>query len=78
MSLEGRGSIEVQLRVLAGDGARLRVLGRAGLLLERRITGQDRSVRLQLKVRPGDFVRAELYAGRGRKLMALSNPVYFR
>ncbi len=78
VSLEGRGSIEVQLRVLAGDGARLRVLGRAGLLLERRITGQDRSVRLLLKVRPGDFVRAELYAGRGRKLMALTNPVYFR
>ena len=68
--------VDLQLRVLAGEGARLRVLGRAGLLLERRIDGADRSVRLQLRVRPGDFVRAELYAG--RQLLALSNPLYFR
>lgn len=74
--LGGREQVELQLRVTAGAGARLRVLGRAGLLLERRIDGPDRSVRLQLQVKPGDFVRAELR--RGRKLMALSNPLYFR
>lgn len=78
VTLDGRAQVELQLRVLAGAGARLRVLGRAGLLLERRIAGPDHSVRLRLQVRPGDFVRAELYARRGRKLMALSNPLYFR
>lgn len=79
VTLGERDSVELQLRVLAGSGARLRVLGRAGLLLERRIDGPDHSVRLQLRVRPGDFVRAELYAGNGgRKLLALSNPLYFR
>lgn len=79
VALGGRDSVELQLRVIAGAGARLRVLGRAGLLLERRIEREDQSVRLRLRVRPGDFVRAELYAGRrGRTLMALSNPLYFR
>jgi len=79
VTLGAEGRVELQLRVLAGDGARLRVLGRGGLLLERRIVGADQSVRLVVQARPGDFVRAELYAGRrGRTLMALSNPVYFR
>ena len=74
-----QGSVEVQLRVLAGAGARLRVFGRLGQLLERRIDREDQSVRLQLRVGAGDFVRAELYAGRrGRKLLALTNPLYFR
>ena len=74
-----RRSVEVQLRVLAGAGTRLRVLGRLGQLLERRIDSEDQSVRLQLRVGAGDFVRAELYAGRrGRKLLALTNPLYFR
>lgn len=82
VTLEGRDTVELQLRVLAGAGARLRVLGRGGVLLERRIDGADRSIRFALEVRPGDFVRAELYAGRrGHRrgqLRALSNPLYFR
>lgn len=76
VALAGRDTIDVQLRVLAGADARLRVLGRAGLVHAQNIDGPDRSVRLQLRVRPGDFIRAELYAG--RRLLALTNPLYFR
>lgn len=74
--LDGRAEVELQVRVLAGDGARLRVLGPAGTLLERTIAGADAAVRLRIGARPGEFVRAELY--RGRRLLALVNPVYFR
>ncbi len=72
----GDRPIDLQVRVLAGAGVRLRVLGRAGLLLERTIEGADHSVRLQLAARPGEFVRAELRR-RGR-LLAVSNPLYVR
>jgi predicted metal-dependent phosphoesterase TrpH len=69
-------TIEVQLRVLAGAGATLRVLGPAGVLHTRRIAAADERVRLRLRVAPGDFIRAELRAG--RRLLALTNPVYLR
>lgn len=70
------GAVDLQVRVVAGDGARLRVLGRTGLLLARTIPTADHSLRLRLSLRPGDFVRAELRAG-GR-LVALTNPLYVR
>lgn len=76
VTLAGRDSVDLQVRVLAGDGTRLRLLGRSGELLTRNVDGPDRSVRVQLRVRPGDFVRAELYAG--RRLLALTNPLYFQ
>jgi predicted metal-dependent phosphoesterase TrpH len=76
VNLAGRETIDLQLRVLAGADTRLRVLGRAGLVLTRDVDGPDHSVRLLLRVRPGDFIRAELYAG--RRLLALTNPLYFR
>jgi predicted metal-dependent phosphoesterase TrpH len=69
-------TVDLQVRVLGGAGTRLRVLGRAGLLHARDITAHDESVRLQLTARPGDFVRAELHTG--RRLLALSNPIYLR
>lgn len=68
------GVLDLQVRVLAGQHARLRVLGRSGMLLTRKIDHPDRSIRLRVKVRPGDFVRAELRR-RGR-LLAISNPLY--
>lgn len=72
-------SVELQVRVIAGAGARLRLLGREGQLLERWITADDQGVRLRLQVRRGDFVRAELSRGRrGRRPLAISNPLYFR
>lgn len=76
VTLAGRDTVDLQVRVLAGAGHRLRLLGRGGLVLERDVEGPDHSVRVQLRVRPGDFIRAELYAG--RRLMTLSNPLYFR
>ncbi len=72
----GPGAVDLQVRVLAGSGARLRVLGRQGLLLAHTITTGDHSLRLRLSLRSGDFVRAELRA-RGR-LVALTNSVYVR
>lgn len=76
VALAGDRGVDLQLRVVGGAGARLRVLGRDGVLLRRRIDGADLSVRLHLRPRPGDFVRAELR--RGGRLLALSNPLYFR
>lgn len=76
VALQGRRELPVQVRVLAGDGARLRLLGPAGELFERTLTGADVTLRLRLRVRPGEFVRAELH--RGRRPLALSNPLYFR
>ncbi|MDC0716472.1 CehA/McbA family metallohydrolase [Nannocystis bainbridge] len=76
LPLEGRGEIDLQLRVLAGKGARVRLLGPAGELFARTVAGPDETVRLRLRVRPGEFVRAELH--RRRKPLALTNPVYFR
>lgn len=70
------GSLDMQVRVIDGAGARLRVIGRAGVLLDRKIDAPDRSLRLHLAVRPGDFVRAELR--RGTRLLALGNPLYIR
>lgn len=69
-------TLDIQLRVLAGVGTTLRVLGRAGLLHTRRITRADEQVHLRLRPAPGDFIRAELHAG--RRLLALTNPVYLR
>ncbi len=69
-------TIDVQLRVLGGAGTTLRVLGRPGLLHTHRIVQADQAVRLRLRVRPGDFIRAELY--HGRRLQSLTNPVYLR
>ena len=60
----------------AGAGTPLRVLGPAGVLHTRRIAAADERVRLRLRVAPGDFIRAELRAG--RRLLALTNPVYLR
>ena len=69
-------TLDIQLRVLAGADATLRVLGRAGLLHTRTITRDDELLRLRVRVAPGDFIRAELRAG--RRLLALTNPVYLR
>ncbi|MBK7828781.1 CehA/McbA family metallohydrolase [Nannocystis sp.] len=69
-------TVDVQLRVLAGAGATLTVLGRAGLLHTRPIATADELVRLHLRAAPGDFIRAELRSG--RQLLALTNPVYLR
>jgi predicted metal-dependent phosphoesterase TrpH len=76
VDLQGRREIDLSLRVLAGDGARLRLLGPAGELYARTLSGADVTLRLRLRVRPGEFVRAELH--RGRRPLALSNPLYFR
>ncbi|WP_096331473.1 CehA/McbA family metallohydrolase [Nannocystis exedens] len=76
VALAGRAEIDLQLRVLAGAGARVRLLGPAGELFARTLTGADATVRLRLRVRAGEFVRAELH--RGRRPLALTNPVYFR
>lgn len=67
--------IDVQVRVIDGDGARLRVLGAAGELSAHEVAGADAVVRLEVRARPGEFVRVELH--RGRKLLALTNPIYF-
>ena len=67
-------TLDVQVRVLGGAGTRLRLLGGDGLLLARDIPTDDVAVRVQLRPRAGDFVRAELR--RGRALLAVSNPVY--
>lgn len=69
------GSADLQFRVLGGAGTQLHVIDRRGLLSTFPITAADQSVRLRLHARPGDFVRAELR--RGRKLLALTNPIYF-
>ncbi|MFZ6182751.1 CehA/McbA family metallohydrolase [Nannocystis pusilla] len=76
VELAGRTELVLQLRVLAGAGARVRLLGPAGELFTRELAGPDATVQLRLRVRPGEFVRAELH--RGRKPLALTNPVYFR
>ncbi|WAS96542.1 CehA/McbA family metallohydrolase [Nannocystis punicea] len=76
VELAGRTEIDLQLRVLAGAGARVRLLGPAGELFARTVASADATVRLRLRVRPGEFVRAELH--RRRKPLALTNPVYFR
>ncbi|MBZ5710002.1 CehA/McbA family metallohydrolase [Nannocystis pusilla] len=76
VELAGRAEVELQLRVLAGAGARVRLLGPAGELFTRTLAEPDAAVRLRLRVRPGEFVRAELH--RGRRPIALTNPVYFR
>lgn len=76
LTLAGDLGVDLQLRVIGGAGARLRLIGRDGVLLRRVIEGADHSVRLHLQPRPGDFVRAELR--RGGRLLALSNPLYFR
>ncbi|HEY0133657.1 MAG TPA: CehA/McbA family metallohydrolase [Nannocystis sp.] len=70
------GDIDLQVRVVGGAKARLRLLGRAGVLLDRTVDAADESLRLRLAVRPGDFVRAELR--RGRRLLAVGNPLYVR
>lgn len=69
-------TLDIQLRVLAGVGTTLRVLGRRGLLHTRRITSADEQVHLRLRPAPGDFIRAELHAG--RRLLTLTNPMYLR
>lgn len=69
-------TVDVALRVLAGADTTLHVLGRAGLLHTVRITRADQALRLRVQVAPGDFIRAELRAG--RRLLALTNPVYLR
>ena len=66
---------EVALFAPSPDG-RAHVLGRAGLLHTVRITRADQALRLRVQVAPGDFIRAELRAG--RRLLALTNPVYLR
>lgn len=76
VALAGRREVDLQIRVQGGDGARLRLLGPAGELFVRRLAGADAVVRLRLRVRPGEFVRAELH--RGRRPLALTNPLYFR
>lgn len=68
--------IDVQVRVIGGAGTKLRVLGTHGELHARTIAGDDEATRLRLRVRSGEFVRVELH--RGRKLLALSNPIYVR
>lgn len=76
-SLTGTGpTVDIQLRVLAGADATLHVFGRAGLLHTRTITRADELLRLRVRVAPGDFIRAELRSG--RRLLALTNPVYLR
>ena len=70
--------VEVQVRVLGGAGARVRVLAGAGEVLARAVDGDDAAVRVRVRVRVrgGEFVRVELH--RGRRLLALSNPIYLR
>jgi predicted metal-dependent phosphoesterase TrpH len=68
--------VDVQVRVLDGAGATLRVLGTHGELRSRNVVTADELLRLRVRVRSGDFVRVELH--RGRELLALSNPVYVR
>lgn len=68
-------TVELQVRVLGGDGARVRVLGGAGELYAGTVGGGDHAVRLRVRGDVG-FVRVELH--RGRELLALSNPVYLR
>lgn len=70
-----RGGREVQVRVLGGDGARVRVLSAAGELLTEEVSGEDAVVRLRVGAEVG-FVRVELH--RRRELLALTNPVYLR
>lgn len=76
VTLHGREFIELQVRVRGGENARLRVLGAAGVHYDDVVRGRDAAVRLRIRVQPGAFVRAELH--RGRRLLALANPVYFR
>lgn len=71
----GDAPVDLQIRVIGGAGAELHVLDRRGLALVRAVDSHDAAVRLRLRPRAGDFVRAELR--RGRRLLALSNPIYF-
>jgi predicted metal-dependent phosphoesterase TrpH len=74
--LPATNRIELQVRVIGGSGARVRVLAGAGELYVGTIAGEDQAVRLLVRARVGEFVRVELH--RGRKLLALSNPIYLR
>lgn len=76
VALDGRREVDLQLFVRDGEGARLRLLGPAGELYARTLAGAEVTVRVRLRVRPGEFVRAELH--RARRPLALTNPLYFR
>lgn len=76
LALAGREVVALQLRVVGGAGTRLTVHGRDGLVLVRDLTDADVALQIELRVRPGDFVRAEVH--RARTLLALTNPIYFR
>jgi hypothetical protein len=76
VALHGRDEVDLQLRVVGGAGARLRVLGPAGELHAHTVAAPDEALRLRVRARPGEFVRAELH--RGRRLLGLTNPLYFR
>ncbi len=67
-------TLDLQIRVLRGGTVGRAGGGRAGLLPARTLDPANPAVRLRLRPRPGDFVRAELR--RGRALLAVSNPVY--
>ncbi|HEY8377487.1 MAG TPA: hypothetical protein VIK91_13420, partial [Nannocystis sp.] len=76
VAVDGREFVELQVRVLGGENAHLRIVGDAGLLHESTLRAREAAVRLRIRVRPGSFVRAELL--RGRRPLVLANPVYFR
>lgn len=69
------GPVDLQARVLGGRGTTLRLFDRRGLFHSHAVTTDDDVVRLRLRADAGQFVRAELR--RGRRLLALSNPIYF-
>ena len=70
----------MEARIRRGGGHRLRLLGSAGLLLERRIEADDATIPLATRIplRRG-FVRAEVRPAEGRRRMAaFTNPVLLR
>lgn len=76
VALPATNVFEMQVRVLGGAGGRVRVLGAAGELFAVDVEGEEQSLRLRVRARVGEFVRVELH--RGRRLLALANPVYLR
>jgi len=76
VALPATSVFEMQVRVLGGAGGRVQVLGAAGELFAADVEGEDQALRLRIRARVGEFVRVELH--RGRRLLALANPVYLR